>query len=175
MRHWVLDDGPFGLHARVVAPSETWPAGRLHVSEDVAANAHKDRSGRRQLWLAARNGSGPCVVVHAIVTGTDVGKMVYEHLRTNAANASTDLGEDESVALCALELVDAVFVTMDKGAAYKALVELGVGRVASPFDLWIELRAEGLITEAEFVKLCEATAKGDSGIAGVPQRVTAKP
>jgi hypothetical protein len=175
MMHWVLDDGPLGLLARMVTPGDTWPAGRLHVSEDVAANAQRDRSGRRQPWLAARRGSGPSVVVHAIVTGTDVGKMVYEHLRTNAADASTDLGEDESIALCALDLVDAVFVSMDKGASYKALVELGLGRVASPFDLWLELRAEGLITETEFAKLCDATAKGDSGIAGVPARITATP
>lgn len=171
MRHWLLDDGPLGVLAQSFNPAWSWPAGQLHVAESVAAAAPQDRSGRRTKLLTMGSAEEPCFIAHPIFADTEVAQMVYGHLRPEEAQAKRDLGEDEAIALCALELTEVMFVTMDKGASYQALVELGPGRVSSPFDLWLELRDEALITPAEFEKLCDKTASGDSGIVGVPKRL----
>ncbi len=170
MMHWVLDDGPFGCLAQVVGHAWRPPRGHLHLSEYVAARAGTDKSGRRQRLLAVTTSGEPSLIVHPVVDGSDVSKMIYGHLRRTLSGTDRHLGEDESIALLALELTDAVFVTMDKGATYQALAELGPGRVASPFDLWDDLRAESCIAPGEFDRLCDLTTKGDSGLAGVPLR-----
>jgi hypothetical protein len=52
-----------------------------------------------------------------------------------------------------------------------ALSELGMGRVAYPFDLWAHLRDQRLIEAAEFRSLCLATRKGDGALPGLPERL----
>ncbi len=42
-----------------------------------------------------------------------------------------------------------------------ALAELGCGRVAHSYDLWLYLRGEGLLDENQFYRLCEAARKND--------------
>ncbi|MCC7385968.1 MAG: hypothetical protein IT384_29235 [Deltaproteobacteria bacterium] len=167
---WVLDDGPFGLLARFFDPNQSWPAAVLHLVEEVAASAQNDKSGRRQKLLNLLDASGNAtVVVRRIVVGTAAADFLFKHLRPFSTSATRDLGEDASIALCAVELTESVFVTMDKGAAYQALAELGPGRVATPFDCWYELKAAGLISEASYKDICEATWK-NGAIAGQPRR-----
>jgi hypothetical protein len=170
MRFWLLDDGPFGLLAKNLNPSWNWPASCLHIVKEVALAAQEDRSGRRTSWLGLRQGSRSVIEVHPIMAGTAAAKFLFEYLRPNAPGATKNLGEDASIAFCAKEQSDAVFVTMDKGAAFVALAELGPTRVASPLDLWRELFAEGLIDESQFSNLCDAVVKA-LGLPGTPARV----
>jgi hypothetical protein len=169
MKIWLLDDGPLGLLARIFDPRWSWPAGALGVVREVADGATNDKSGRRASLLAMSAASGaPCITVHD--GGPLAAGVLFGHLRPQAATAMRDLGEDASIAICATELPAAIFVTMDKRAAYIALAELGGARVAPPFELWDWLEHQGLITPAEYRMLCEITAKQDHGLSGVPLR-----
>jgi hypothetical protein len=173
MTRWLLDDGPIGVLAVVNAHHWSWPADTLHVVEEVKAGAANDRSKRRQALFAMENGGEPCIRVHAIPTTSVAADHLFNHLRTRTENASRDLGEDASIAYCMGEDPLAVFVAMDKRAAYVALAELGPGRVASVFDCWASLRDDGLITAADFDALSNRAIKGDNGLPGLPRRFAA--
>jgi hypothetical protein len=142
----------------------------VQIVAEVAHAAVGDKSGRRQAMLAHSCADGPLVRVHDIVVGSVAEDFLYSHMRPDGSRATKDLGEHASVALAATTLFDAVFVTMDKGAAYLALSELGVGRVASPFDYWHWLLQSGLIHNDVFTSLCECTHKGDGHLPGMPRR-----
>jgi hypothetical protein len=169
MTRFVLDDGPIGVLA-MVNPGWQWPANTLHVVDEVAAAAARDRSRRRQTLFAMESGGAPCIRVHPILTTSVAADHLFNHLRTRASNASRDLGEDASIAYCMGEDPEAVFVAMDKRAAYVALAELGTGRVASPFDCWAWLRDRGHITLGDFEALCARLLKVDVGLPGLPRR-----
>lgn len=167
---WMLDDGPFGILARMAGPSWAWKPASFHLAESVVQGAALDKSGRRQALLAEQVGGEAVVVSHAVAAGSDAYATLWAHLRKSSALATRDLGEDESIALLAHELADLVFVVLDRKAAMVALAELGPGRVASPFDYWDWLRAEGVVDTAEFDQLCEQVLKDDSGFPGRPVR-----
>ncbi|MCC6874025.1 MAG: hypothetical protein IT378_06930 [Sandaracinaceae bacterium] len=95
------------------------------------------------------------------------------HLRRRVANTTDDLGEHESIAWCLHEDPGAVFATTDKRAAYLALAELGRDRVASAFDLWLDLNARSLVDRATLDKLCRLTAAKSSPQVPVPFRIQA--
>lgn len=122
---WVLDDGPFGLLAREFDPTWEWPAPLLHVVDAVATNASRDKFGRRQALLDAQVDGAACVEVHSIAADSETAAFVYDHLRPDEVSATRDLGEDASIAFCAVEAREAVFVSADKPAAYLGLCELG--------------------------------------------------
>jgi hypothetical protein len=166
---WLLDDGPLSLLSKSFDPAWAWPEGTITVVREVADTAKLDKSGRRAALLAMQAPSGgPSVAIHD--GGPSANAMLWGHLRPQAAKASKDLGEDVSIAVCATELPAAIFVTMDKRAAYIALAELGRGRVATPFDLWAQLEQEGCLSAAVFRELCERTFKSDQGLDGIPKR-----
>ncbi|HEU4539439.1 MAG TPA: hypothetical protein VFS00_35210 [Polyangiaceae bacterium] len=166
---WLLDDGPFWVLSRFFDPAWAWPEGLMAVVREVADAAKRDKTGRREALLAMRAPSGgPSVAVHD--GGPAANAMLWEHLRPRAAEATKNLGEDVSIAVCATELPSAVFVAMDKRSVYVALAELGRGRVASPFDLWASLEQAGHISDAVFQGLCETTCKQDQGLVAVPKR-----
>lgn len=170
MSIWVLDDGPFGTLGRCFDPAWNWPPATLHLVREVERGAWTDKSGRRQKLLSMTNGGSPCITVHDILEGTPAAAMLYEHLRLNSTHATRNLGEDASIAFCAWVRTEAIFVTQDKGAALVALAELGMGRVATPFDLWHDLAQRGLVSNAQFHALCDSTRKSDSAWPGVPMR-----
>jgi hypothetical protein len=117
-----------------------------------------------------QQGGEPVIEVHSIMAGSPAAVFLFEYLRPIASSATKDLGEHAAISYCAIERKDASFVTMDKGAAFLALAELGTGRVATPFDLWDDLRTKGLVTLAEFSSLCDAVRKS-LALPGVPQRI----
>jgi len=171
MIDWLVDDGPFGELARQFDPAWSWPAGTLHVMEEVSSGAIEDRSKRRQSLLAMKTPQGePVVVVHSLILGRPASKMLFEYLRPNAPNATKNLGEDASIAYAARESSTAVFVAFDKGACFLALGEIGRDRVASPFDLWDDLKQRGLLTATQFENLCNRTQKL-SNLPGIPARL----
>jgi hypothetical protein len=159
MTCWLLDDGPLGRLAMSYDESWAWPAGTLHVVEEVAAGCRRDQSQRRQKLLDLQGREGPVIEVHSIPVGSAASEMLYQHLRPRASSAVVDLGEHASIAYAAMLNPSAVFVTQDKTAAYLALLELGPKRVATPFDLWSWLRDEALIEERHYNHLVEGTCK----------------
>jgi hypothetical protein len=173
MTMWVLDDGPFSTLARVYSDAWNWPADSLHVVDEVAAAASQDRSGRRQKLLGMISTAGkPVVHVHEILDGSAASDMLFDYLRKQESHADKDLGEDASIAFCAKEAPEAVLVLSDRRGAFIALAELGRNRVATPFDLWEDLKSRGLVSPEEAQALHTATLKGDSSLPGIPRRFT---
>jgi hypothetical protein len=169
---WILDDGPFGTLALFFDSAWKWPPATLHVVREVASGARTDRSGRLQLLLSMMNAGQPCISVHDIQEGTPAAEMLYGYLRTDSTHATKDLGEDASIAFCAMVRPDALFVTQDRAAALVALAELGPGRVATPFDLWHGLEEKALISRDQCQALCAATYKSAKNLLpGVPRRI----
>lgn len=170
MTVWVLDDGPLGSLAKHYSAAWSWSARLLHTVAEVASAASLDRSSRRKSLLAMQQSGEPVIEVHSIMVGSETAEFLFGYLRPNAPSATKNLGEDAAIAYCAIERKDACFVTMDKGATFLALAELGRGRVATPFDLWDDLLLKGLISPNEFSSLCETVHKS-LGLPGVPQRI----
>ena len=157
---WVVDDGPLGDLAYELDPDWRWPAGTLHVVQAVAAAASLDKSGRRGAILAMSAAGDLSITVHAVVEGSAASDYLWGHLRTREKDATNNLGEHESIAWMRHDgPQDSVFVAKDKGAAFLALAELGPGRVATPFDLWTDLRARKLIETRTLEALVDRTAK----------------
>lgn len=171
MTVWVLDDGPFDGLAKHYNTAWSWPARSLHTVAEVASAARHDQSGRRNSLLAIRRSGEPVIEVHSIMAGSEAARFLFEYLRPHASSATKNLGEDAAIAYCAIERTDACFVTMDKGAAFLGLAELGSGRVATPFDLWSDLLSKGLIGPEEFSSLCEWVVRKSHGLPGVPRRM----
>lgn len=169
MTQWVLDDGPLGDLALQFDPAWSWPASTLHVVREVANGAARDRSGRRTSLLRMATGGVTAIAVHDLVVGSPASDLLFQHLRRDSADTGENLGEHASIAFCAHVAPSAVFVPRDKKAAFLALAELGIGRVATPFDLWADLKGARLITAPQFATLCERTAR-DSGLPGIPRR-----
>ena len=169
MKQWLLDDGPLGLLARYFDATWAWPAATLQVMREVALGAPADKSGRRQQLFTMLDGAGaPCLRI--LDGGERTAEILFQHVRTSAASATKDLGEDASIAYCMAEAPDAIFVTMDKRAAYVGLAELGSARVSTPYDLWAWLLDSRFISEDQWRQLVDATAKQDQGMNRVPLR-----
>ncbi len=169
MKHWVLDVGPLSLLGRLAAPEWAWPSGLLDVVREVEVEARKDWYCRELLDRAGDE--GPWLRVCDMDAQGPAGLMLLDHLRPVAADATADLGEHASIAYCFCEAPDALFVTMDTRAAYLALAELGPGRVATPYDLWLDLRSAGLLTPETHTALNEATLKQRQNQPGLPLRL----
>ncbi|MEZ4445864.1 MAG: hypothetical protein R3B72_42705 [Polyangiaceae bacterium] len=170
---WVLDCGPLGHLARFHDDGWEWPAAALHVTREVAREGLASNSSYNQKLLAMETDAGePCIAVHDIPVLSDAATMFATHLRPNAASATRNVGEDETIAFCAAMDTETIFVTADRTAAFVALSELGRGRVATPFDLWVHLRDTELISPAVFDSLCERTAKQLNVLPGKPWRLS---
>lgn len=85
----------------------------------------------------------------------------------------TDMAEHESISWAQSEGPDAVFVSADRAAIMIALAELGRGRVASAFDLWLDLHDKGWLSDVEFERACDLTYNHvrDGGLPRRPRRV----
>ena len=172
---WILDDGPLGYLAQLPNPAvlASCEPGELLVSSTTAHLAAKDRSGRRQAVVALTHADGlPVIAVVTVTLGVDepAAKMLAD-LHPDES-ATLNLAEHESIAWAAMHGRDAVFVTSDRRATVSALAELGVGRVAHPFDLWLHLKLERGLSGGDFESLCEATRRGDQGLRRMPARVS---
>ncbi|MCX4244752.1 hypothetical protein [Paraliomyxa miuraensis] len=102
--------------------------------------------------------------------GSPAEQVYSRRLRPRSSHATKNAGEDESIALLAHEITDGVFVTVDGKAALSALVELGPGRVISPFDCWRWLRDRGFIDANDCRALDDRTSK-HLCLVGPPQRL----
>ncbi len=170
-RLWIIDDGPFGTLSRVLEPGliQTWPSGCFLLAAKTVADAVDDRSGRRQRLLSEHGGQGPFTTFD-IPMGGEEAAYLYGRLRKTSSN-NVSLAEHQAITWAAFNAPEAVFVTQDRHATVLALSELGMGRVAYPFDFWAYLMENELIGAAEFKELCVATRKQDGGLPGLPERL----
>lgn len=163
MESWILDDGVLDLLARVVTPDDvrTAPCG-FYVAEETVRSAEGER---KRLLDGAPN---PFRVIR-IEEGTRAFDLLYCYLRAKQS-ATSNLAEHQAIAWAMLENRAAIFTTVDMRAAMTAPAELGRGRVAHAFDLWIFLRDKKWISERKFRQLCTATRKKDQALPGIPRR-----
>jgi hypothetical protein len=103
---------------------------------------------------------------------SEASEILYSHL-SQPTGTNTNLAENEAIAWALVKRNDAIFVTVDKRAALLALAELGCGRVAHAFDLWLHLREQDLISPDQLVQLCEDTKKSDQSLNNLPLRCQA--
>jgi len=167
---WILDDGPFGHLAKVVENEETsrWQAGALLVAGTTAALS----TPPSQALLDLRSGGRPIVETFEIRIGSDdPPEQVLIELHP-ATTSTSDLAEHESIAWAQVHGIDAVFVCADRRAALTALAELGGGRVAHPFDVWLDLKERGWLVPRLFERLCQLTRNHDQGLPRMPKRVS---
>lgn len=172
---WIIDDGPLGLLAQLPDPSvlASCQPGELLVSGTTARFASKDQSSRRQaiLALAHPDGSPVITVVNVTIGANDPAAEVLAELHPDETS-TINLAEHESIAWASAHAGDAVFVSGDRRATVIALAELGNGRVAHPFDLWLHLKLNRGLGDGDFTRLCELTRRGDQGLRRMPGRVS---
>lgn len=158
MTTWILDDGPFDLLSRFINVTDlsNWPQGQLFVAEQTAMDA-----GQSPVRSALLTTNSTPFNVFNIIIGTPAFDIVYNHLRPTASRATANLAEHQAIAWIISERRDGIFVTGDKKAAFLGLAELGRGRVAHPHDLWLHLRDQRLVDQAQFDGLCQTTCRSD--------------
>lgn len=172
---WILDDGPLDQLARFADPATLTrgAAGSLLVASTTARAAAV--SERRRALLELDCADGRLVEEFSVEIGDDdpAAEILLE--LHGSENTRLDLAEREAISWAQVHGASAggqaVFVTSDQRATVTALAELGRGRVAHPFDLWLDLLRQGRIGRSQFEKLCEATRNKDQGLERMPTRV----
>ena len=168
---WILDDGPFGHLAGTVDPEDAtlWQPDVLLVAGTTAAAA----TPISQALLDVRVAERAVVDTFEIRLGSgDPAEQTLIELHPDPASRNNK-AEHECIAWAQVHGLDAVFVCADLRAAFTALAELGRGRVAHPFDVWLDLRERGWLTFGAFERLCRMTRKHDrGGLPRMPERVS---
>lgn len=158
---WMLDTGTLDRLARLVKEQDSaWecPPTLLNTCEHIIAVETKDND-RIQHLLAQRSKDGsPWIVEHKIELPSPTAD-VLAHLRPSSTLADKNYGEDCCIALCLTVCSEMTLVSNDKHASWRALFELGRGRVACELDLWAWLRDAGHIENSDFERLYQATLK----------------
>ncbi|MCA9559700.1 MAG: hypothetical protein H6704_30530 [Myxococcales bacterium] len=175
MQRWLVDATPLHHLSAVAAGARwAWPPTTLEVAQAVFDEVdvpHEPRAPRHRLLRRATQGQR-WIRVHDLALGSAAERLYSTYLRPSQTDATKHQGEDQSIALCATALTDAVFVTCDRQAALVALAELGPGRVATPFDVWADLERRGLVSAADRAALDAETLKTTQGLfPGVPRRL----
>ncbi|PRQ05798.1 hypothetical protein ENSA5_01180 [Enhygromyxa salina] len=155
---WLLDSGPLDRLAQIAEPTWPWPGSLLHVAEMVAWE-QRDNTRVHRLLSHQTPANEAWIARHELPIGSPAERMYSTYLRPRRERATRDAGEDASIALCALALTDACFVVADGRAALWAMIELGVGRVASEFDCWKWLHDQGHVSRDDFRRLCTRTQR----------------
>lgn len=172
---FILDDGPLDLLASVVETSElsTWPADSFLIASSTYRASLKHSFQRLRL-LEALNGNGEKIfeVFTVQVGGDDPAGEIFLELHSDVT-VTKDKAEREAISWAQVHGPEAVFVTWDKRASLSALAELGRGRVAHSFDVWLELEHLDRVSTDQFRELCERTRNHDrDGLERMPGRVT---
>ena len=138
----------------------------------TTARAAREISELNRRLLQAKRRDRPIVGVFEIeVDPADPAFQILDELHS-ALLETKNLAEHESLAWALTHGRDAVLVAVDKRAVLTALAELGRGRVAHPFDVWIDFFTRHWITKGQFVHLCELTEKHDRGLSRRPGRIS---
>lgn len=179
MTAWIIDDGPLNWLARFLSPDDvaTWPMNQFYVPEATATQASEEIAGadrdaaRRRALL---NLEKPTIQTFSIEMDSEASDILYTHL-SQPAGTNANLAENEAIAWSLTERSNTILVTVDKRAAMLALAELGRGRVAHAFDLWLYLREMNLLSSDQFDQLCNATKMSDQSLNNLPLRCQTSP
>lgn len=151
---WLIDDGVIDLLARCPeALRVTLRQEDLAIAEATAA----DVSEERQRLLAEAQ-----VKTLRVDVESPAENLLYGHFRRRSEyqrGSTVNFAEHQALALLLTEETSRIFVTFDKGAAYLALLELGPGRVAHPFDLFFYLEQERLLPPGVLEDLLDKSRK----------------
>lgn len=166
---WILDDRQLdqlaGIHEKELL--QDLPPGRLLVARTTADDANH----RRKRFLDLRLEDETLVEVFGVPYGSeDPAHQILLELQ-GEVGMTDNLAERESIAWALTHGRDSVFVTLDQRAALTALAELGRGRVAHPFDLWLDLLERQVVDRGGFEMLCEWTKTSDQGLERMPGRI----
>lgn len=172
-RRWILDDGPFNDLADFapLGRLSAYPAGKLLVAGQTARDAWRSERRKAMLDVEAHDGERLIEVIKVRLGNDDPAGAILLELHGEEAT-TTNLAEREAIAWSLVHGKDAVFVTYDSRAAITALAELGIGKVAHPFDLWMTLLGEDMILPVEFKDLCERSRNKGPKLRRIPTRVT---
>lgn len=171
---WILDDGPLDLLASLTDLTKlaSYPAGRLCVAPATAAAARSENR-IRLLSVEAADGSAIFHRFEILLGSDDPAAELLLRLRAQE-RSPINLAEYEAIAWAAVHAEDAILVTQDKRAALIGLSLLGLAKVAHPYDVWIDLFDNSIVTEAEFRRLCEQSRRkeqNDPVLRHLPDRV----
>lgn len=108
-----------------------------------------------------------CAVLH---WAEDPASRILHELHGDLVS-SKNLAEREAIAWALVHDTESIFVSSDKRAVLSALAELGRGRVAHPFDVWLDLLDRDWISSAQFDELCRVTHRHDQGLERLPARI----
>lgn len=149
---WLLDETPFEILAQHFRASWGWARDTVAIvrTTEIAA-----RTGRRRAMIDA----GVCEIVDGFDERT---LRLFAHLRGDASGAA-DTAEHEAIAVIGAQRRDLRGVFMDKRAAFEALLEIGGDVIATPFDVWADLEARGLVSADVRQGLDDATLKRMQG------------
>lgn len=174
---WILDDGPLG-HLIQIEPTlvDRWTSGLLLTSESSVEAMRKKATPRVQdlsrRLLEPQPGPLPALIECFSVLADTEAFECFTELHGNGFS-DADKAEHECIAW-ALTHPDSetAFVCIDKKAVLIAMAELGCGRVADPFDVWLDLLGRNLVTSQEFASLCRNTwVHRRDGLRRVPGRI----
>lgn len=168
---WIIDDGPLDTLAAVGRPGELarYRARRLLI----APTTHRETSEPRKRLIGITNAdSTPLVEVFEILSESEAWRIFHELHRQE--KSTTNAAERECIAYALADCPEGIFVTADRRAALTALSELGRGRVAHPFDLWIDLLEMDAVSPEDFRRLCDRTKMKDQGLERMPDRVAGR-
>lgn len=164
---WLLDDGPFDQICRVPLRQRSNPTHELRLLVTSTTAASAEQSDMRKTWLQQCDFAG---TVRVLIGSDDPAAQILLELH-GEEKTTTNQAEREAIAWALVHGQDAVFVTADQRATVTALAELGRGRVAHPFDLWLDLLDREMLNPTDFRSLCEATRRNDQGLERMPNRV----
>lgn len=173
---WILDDGSLDILASLPDLSKlvSYPAGRLCVAPATAEAARQSDSRTRLLGIVSADGRHIVERFEIVHSDDDPAGGLLLRLRVEV-EATANQAEFEAIAWAAVRAEDTVFVSQDKRAAFIALAELGRPRVAHPYDLWIDLLENDIVSIADFQHLCEQTRRKehhDKSLRRLPDRVS---
>ncbi len=152
-RVWVVDTDLLARLAQLAYKLQaTWTPGAIHITEWVRHEClGKPAAGQpgspEVAWALAQG----LITVHP----DEVGDDLWLEAQRLHGGGDKNRGENELIALCLTRLPEALFVSRDKAATYGALVELGPGRVASPFDCWHDLIEHHGLPASAWPELCK--------------------
>lgn len=165
---WLLDDGVIDILAR--CPGAIRDALRQEDLAIAEATAGDGSEERQRLIEEAR------VKTLRVEVESPAENLLYGHFRSRSEyqrGSTVNFAEHQAFALLLTEEKNRIFVTFDKGAAYLALLELGPGRVAHPFDLFFYLEQKRRLEPGAFGELLDKSRKKEQ--LGPPWRLQATP
>jgi hypothetical protein len=181
---FMLDNGFLGLlFDQVVLPARSPPSwgaasmNMLHLSETVRREFTRDQTAfhaeLKASFLGMAFQESPIITVHPVPLNDRTLAPLLRIRSAKGPTAGKDLGEDESIVMLMTQLPDLQWVTLDKGAAVKAIDILGGARVCSPFEACVQLAEAGMLTVRQLDQ-CVSRIELKHVSGGLPLRLQAR-